>query len=72
MRSAPAPVTTAAAAAAVIGSVEEPVSARLPPFVVVPSSPVDDGPPVEPAEPSVELLPGPQSFHRARISRRLP
>lgn len=48
-------MTTAAAAAPVIGSVEEPVSARLPPFVVVPSSPVDDDPPAEPSEPLVEL-----------------
>lgn len=37
------------------GSVEEPVSARLPPFVVVPSPPVDDDPPPGPPEPLVEL-----------------
>ncbi|MCX4734511.1 hypothetical protein OG611_26915 [Streptomyces sp. NBC_01363] len=59
----PAPVATAAAAAPVIGSVEEPVSARVPPFVVVPSSPAVDDPPAEPpetlAEPPVEPVGSP-------------
>jgi len=48
-------VATAARAAAVIGSAEEPVAGRWPPFAVVPAPPVDDDPADDSPEPPVEL-----------------